>query len=38
MDEEIYELTKDRVLKSKSLAGMNAYCQQFYNKSRSETR
>lgn len=38
MDEEIYELTKDRVLKSKSLVGMNAYCQQFYNRSRSEVK
>ncbi len=38
MDEEIYELTKDRVLKSKSLMGLNTYCQQFYNRSRSEVK
>ena len=38
MDEEIYELTKDRVLKSTSIVGMNTYCQQFYNKSRSELK
>ena len=34
----MYELTKDRVLKGKSLAALNMYSQQFYNRSLAEVK